>query len=138
MVPQASRSPNPAIRERVPEALTVEPAPRTTSSPARRARLPAVTLTVTPGLTVRSSAQTGKSLISPAVYVALPADVVLTAMVSGLLAEMVVVVPVFEEVLTPSTALMVNAPVLAMSTAPPVLLKARVDTAVSRLTPAAV
>src|SRR5437764_97787 len=58
-------------------------------------------------------------------------------MVSGLAAVMVVVVPVFDEVLIPSTALIVRAPVLLMSTAPPVLLKARVDTAVSRLTPAA-
>jgi len=53
------------------------------------------------------------------------------ATVIGLAALIVVVVPVFDEEAKPSTAPIVSAPVFAMLTAPPVLLKARVETVVS-------
>jgi hypothetical protein len=48
----------------------------------------------------------------------------------GLLETSVVVVPVFEELLRPSTPAIISAPVLLMSTAPAVLAYAKLEAAV--------
>ena len=89
--PAPSRSPKPAVSVTVPKALTVVPALRWMSSPARSVMLPAVDWIVAPPESVKSSAQTGASLISPAVKTMSPGAVTFAPTLIGLAAVKVIV-----------------------------------------------
>ena len=131
IAPSASRSPKAAVSVTEPtSACAALVAFMTISSPACSTTLPPVERTVIPALIVRSSANAGPSAVSPAVKVRVPALVTLAAMVSGLAALTVVVVPVFVD-----TALIVNAPVLRMFTALVVFVKFTLLTVESRSMP---
>ena len=114
-------------------------------SPDVKSTAPPVDSTVTPLLTTISSSGGGSGVVlsvavSVVVPVRVPALVMLTEKIKGLLAVSVVVVPPLAELASPSTAAMVRDPVLVNWTAPAVLLKARLVTALlasARVMPAA-